>query len=277
MTYRAIDVSTCDPVVPADQAAPVLEWLAIDRLVIDGDYQRDLGANNWKAIRGIAAEFLWARFSAVLVAPIEGGHYAIIDGQHRTHAAAICGFASVPCIVVHVPRAEQARAFVGVNARVIGVSAYAVYKAALAGGEAWAVQARDAVAAGGCQLMMSNGSTASKKPGQVFGVGFIGDMIRAGHGGAITAVLRAIRTYDEAGRVPLYSDFILRPLIRAVASDVAFLRADLVALLRAHDPYKVLEQVARINAAGGLSGAKRATGQAAFQALLRDQLRQVAA
>ena len=42
MTYRKIEVSKEAPQTPADQPAPMLEWVRIDRMVIDETYQRDL-------------------------------------------------------------------------------------------------------------------------------------------------------------------------------------------------------------------------------------------
>ena len=92
-------------------AAPILQWIDIADLVVDDTYQRDLGRGNWKAIRRIAVAFKWSRFSPVFVSPVEGGRYAVIDGQHRAHAAAICGFPQVPCQIVPMTLEEQAASF----------------------------------------------------------------------------------------------------------------------------------------------------------------------
>ena len=116
-------------------SAPILQWVKIVDLVVDDRYQRDLKFGNWKAIRRIAQNFKWSRFSPVFVAPVEGGKFAIIDGQHRTHAAAICGFSEVPCQVVHMSRDEQAAAFAAVNGLVTKVTLWNIYKAALVAAE----------------------------------------------------------------------------------------------------------------------------------------------
>ena len=89
MTYRSIEVSHLPPVVPVDQAAPMLAWIKIADLAIDDDYQRPLNPGNWLAIRKIAEAFRWGRFGPVLVSPIEAGRFAVIDGQHCCHAAAL--------------------------------------------------------------------------------------------------------------------------------------------------------------------------------------------
>lgn len=150
ISYRKIAFSKADR--PADLApgpAAILQWIEIDLLVIDDSYQRELKQQNWKAIRKIASGFRWSMFSPVFVSPVEGGLYAIIDGQHRTHAAAICGFKQVPCQIVHMSRSEQAAAFAAVNGTVTQVTAHQVLKAALAANEKWAVDAAAIAAEGG--------------------------------------------------------------------------------------------------------------------------------
>src|SRR5690606_21829714 len=137
-------------------------------LVVDDRYQRDLKTGNWAAIRRIAQQFRWSRFSPVLVAPVEGGRFAVIDGQHRTHAAAMCGHETVPCQVVQMDHAEQAASFAAVNGLVTKVSAGQVYKAALAAGTEWAVACHKAVTGAGCRLMTHNASGDAKKAGEVY-------------------------------------------------------------------------------------------------------------
>lgn len=98
-----INVDGMDVFPLAEQPAPQLLWLRIEDLVVDSRYQRPLNTGNWAAIRRIAKDFRWSRFSPVLVAPVEGGRYAVIDGQHRAHAAALCGIESIPAMVALVP------------------------------------------------------------------------------------------------------------------------------------------------------------------------------
>lgn len=249
--FRPIDIAGQPPIAPIDQAAPVLDWLPIDRLVIDDRYQRPVTRAGWQTIRRIAEDFRWSRFSPVLVAPVQGGRWAIIDGQHRTHAAAICGMESVPCMSVHMDTGEQALAFAGVNGNVTRITVHHVYKAALAAGEPWAEKAHLAVSAAGCTLMTYNKTTAEKQCGEVFCIGLVRQLVTAGHGAAITAVLSALTTIDAGRRAPLYSDYILRPLMTAVAANPLFLKVNLAHLLAAHDPFAVLNR-ARRNAGDSL-------------------------
>lgn len=243
--FRPIDVSGQPALEPADQAAPVLDWIPIRQLVIDDRYQRPLTRAGWQTIRRIAEDFRWTRFSPVLVAPVPGALWAIIDGQHRTHAAAICGHDKVPCMSVHMDTAEQAQAFAGVNGTVTRITVHHVFKAALAARESWAVLANQAVSAAGCTLMTYNKTTAEKRPGEVFCIALIRQLVTAGHGATVTTVLSALRQIDGGKRAPLYSDYILRPLLTAVATDPRFLRLDLARILTLHDPFKVLDHQRR--------------------------------
>jgi len=243
--FRPIDITGQPALQPADQAAPMLDWIPIARLVVDDRYQRPITRSGWQTIRRIAEDFRWTRFSPVLVAPVHGGRFAIIDGQHRTHAAAICGMDSVPCMSVHMDTAEQAHAFAGVNGNVTRITVHHVYKAALAAGEVWAERAERAVSAAGCTLMTYNKSSAEKLVGEVFCIGLIRQLVMADHGSAVTFVLEALTRIDGGRRAALYSDYILRPLITAVASQPAFLHLNLGHVLARHDPFAVLDRAKR--------------------------------
>jgi hypothetical protein len=214
--FRRIDVSKLPAAELAPQPAPQLLWVEIDQLVIDDRYQRPLNAGNIIAIKRIAADFRWSRFSPVLVAPIEGGRYALIDGQHRAHAAAACGIKSVPAMVMLIAPQEQASAFIAINTSQIRVGAHSVYRAALAAEEPWAIRCRDAVAAAGCRLMGSQQRIDARKPGQVFAIGLIRRMVEAGQDKAVTAGLVAIREYEPAS-VANFADALLAPWLGAAA------------------------------------------------------------
>ena len=75
---------------PADDR-PQLRWLPIDQLVVDSSYQRPIDDTGRAEIARMAQEFSWSCFSPVIVASVENGKFAIIDGQRRATAAAIEG------------------------------------------------------------------------------------------------------------------------------------------------------------------------------------------
>lgn len=223
---------------------PVMRWLPIDLLRLDDSYQRPLGKGNWKHIEAIAAEFDWKHFSPILAAPIDFGLFAIIDGQHRCHAAMLRGFDQVPAMVVPMSHPEQARAFARVNGQVTAITVFHVYKAALAAAEPWALDARGAVEAAGCRLMTHNASTPSKKPREVYPIGLIRELVEAGRGEMVTAVLTAIAGSRVGGDAFAYSNPVLKPFFAALAALKDWRVVDLVWFLEEHDIVALHDHVA---------------------------------
>jgi hypothetical protein len=120
---------------PSIGRPPKLEWLAIRALVIDPGYQRDIGSRGRRNVLRIARDFSWSKFSTVIVSPIGGSRYAIVDGQHRVTAAALCGLDKVPCQVIEANAREQADVFAAVNTVVTAMSPLQVHAAKLAAGD----------------------------------------------------------------------------------------------------------------------------------------------
>lgn len=252
---RRVDVSQLVGVVPADQPAPQLAWLAVADLVVDEAYQRAITPAGWKAIQRIAENFSWQRFGPVLVAPLAGGGFAIVDGQHRVHAAALCGFGQVPAMIVPMSATDQAKAFSWVNGAVLRVTPHAMLKAAIAAGDPVAVAAKAAIEAAGCVWAMSHPSAKDRRPGTVYAPGWPRKMVMAGHGAAMVRALVAMREFDTEGRAELWSDIIMVPWVMAVADAPA--GVDLVGVLRAVRPFKVLER-ARLSTGKGSAAVKAA-------------------
>jgi hypothetical protein len=251
MTYRAVDVAGLTAVEPQDQALPILQWVELDSLVIDTRYQRELGAPGRKAIQTIADSFDWMQFSPVLIAPADGGRFAVIDGQHRVHAAKLCGFHQVPAQIVMASAAQQASAFVGVNGKVISITAHQVYRAALAAREGWALRCRDIVEAAGCTLATCNPSSKTKKPRVIYQIGTIRNMVvKLGQAEALRFVLSGLVAYDQKGRIALYTDYVVRVMVDAVHDQADLLDLDLAAFCAARDPFHVLDRVRKMRADG---------------------------
>lgn len=138
VTMRAVDISGYPKVTaPSSFGKPArLEWLAIKQLVIDPEYQREIGIAGRKNVLKIAAAFDWSRFTPVIVAPAGSNQFAIVDGQHRATAAALCGIDKVPCAIIDGSRAAQAAAFAAINTVVTAMSPLQVHAAKLAAGDA---------------------------------------------------------------------------------------------------------------------------------------------
>lgn len=199
-------------------APPRLEWLPIGQLVIDDEYQRPLARRNREAIQRIADRFDWSKFSVVVVSPAGSDRYAIIDGQHRTHAAALCGLERVPCQILRLDRAGQAASFAAINGAVTKITPWQIFKAALAAGESWATQARDAVDKAGCRLMTYNKGSEVRKPGEIYGVQMIRDMVSDYGAATVTAALSAYRRGAYGDLAIAWNNVCITAWLRAVAT-----------------------------------------------------------
>lgn len=247
---REIDISAMKPVEREGigaGAVPELRWLPIADLVIDETFQRPIERHGWQAIRRIAEGFTWGKFAPVIAAPIVGGKYSLIDGQHRTHAAALCGFAHVPAMVVVLAPADQAASFAAINGNVTRISAFHVLKAALAAGEGWAVRARDAVAAGGCELMTYHPSASAKRPRQIYAIGCIRRFTDKSRADVIRAGLGALASLPGA-TVDHFSEGILSPWLAAIeAGGGRMVEADLAAFVAAHDLVRIRDGLIKVS------------------------------
>lgn len=197
---RPIDPSIFAPVDAPFQPgpAPMLQWIKIADLVVDDAYQRPIYGAGRINVRKIAAAFSWSKFAPVIVAPVEGGHYAIIDGQHRTTAAALCGVVEVPCQVVVAIAEEQARAFRSINGQVTRIHALALHRAAMAAGDPAAAEIDEAASAAGVEILRYPLPVDKLKPGQTLALGAITEGLRAfGRETIVTALGCVTRTSNN--------------------------------------------------------------------------------
>lgn len=225
--------------------APMLDWIKLDRLVVDDDFQRPLASHNWKAIRQIAATFRWSRFAPVLCAPIEGGLYSIIDGQHRVHAAAMCGVEAVPCQIVQIDKQEQAASFAAVNGNVTKITAFNLLKAALAAGEAWAIECQEIAEEAGCELMLANASSIQKKPGQIYAIKFFRKCVETIDRDVLIKILSILMSTEGfRDNADLWDSGIVGPVILALAERKQLLdREDFAEFLDLYDIWDAVDSV----------------------------------
>lgn len=210
-----------------DQAAPQLLRVDVSDLVVDRSYQRDISSAGKTSIRKIAANFDWAKFGPVLLAPVAGGKFAIVDGQHRAHAAAVCGITEIPAMVVPMSAQQQASAFSAVNAARVTINRCALYRASLAAGEDWAIACRAAVEAAGVVLATSLPTSGARKPKVVYCIGLIRKMVDGGEADAVTAGLRGVARSLQAEDTRPWDGGILGVWLPAVATNVRFLKLNL--------------------------------------------------
>jgi hypothetical protein len=154
-------------------AAPMLQWLQIADLVVDPSYQRPICGRGRSNVDRIAREFNWRFFAPVVVSPVKGGKFAIIDGQHRTTAAALVGFDTVPCQVVIAGHEEQAAAFKAINGDTTPMSRMALHAAGVVANEPSAVEIANVCACAEVELLRYPVPVDKQKAGQTMAVGAI--------------------------------------------------------------------------------------------------------
>ncbi|MGO4526460.1 ParB N-terminal domain-containing protein [Microvirga sp. 2MCAF35] len=179
-------------------AVPMLQWLKIEDLLVDPTYQRPIVGQGRRNVIRIAQSFSWACFSPVVVSPIEGGKFAIIDGQHRTTAAALAGFDSVPCQVVIATQEDQAIAFKAINGVTVPISPMALYSAAVVAREPWALEVADVCLRADVELLRYPLPVERQRPGQTMAVGAIARCLnRYGQATLITALQCVTQTNNN--------------------------------------------------------------------------------
>ena len=224
-------------------AIPKLQWLAIADLVVDSTYQPPIEEGGRRKVDRIAREFCWSCFAPIIVTPLEGGKFAIIDGQHRTTAAALVGFDSVPCQIVVATQEEQAVAFRAINGATAPISRMSLYAAALVARESWAVRLAEICARAEVEPLRYPVPVAKQGRGQTMAVGALMQCLkRYGEETLITA-LRCVTqtTNNRPGALSactikalcdlLGGDHVLRD--SGLALFAAFDAMDLMALQRA--------------------------------------------
>jgi hypothetical protein len=164
-------------------SVPMLQWMKIADLVIDPTYQRPIIGKGRLIVDRIARSFSWSCFSPVVVSPVEGGKFAIIDGQHRTTAAAILGIERVPRQIVIAAQEEQAAAFKAINGTTTPISQMALHAAALVAEEPAAIQVAHVCACADVELLRYPLAVDRQRLGQTMAAG---------------AIARCLKQYGEA-------------------------------------------------------------------------------
>ncbi|MEJ0093375.1 MAG: ParB/RepB/Spo0J family partition protein [Methylocella sp.] len=203
---------------------PELRWLPIGKLIVDDAYQREITPAGQRNIRAIADAFSWRKFAPVVVSPVAGGAYAIVDGQHRTTAAATIGVDSVPCLIIQADRKQQAQAFRAINGQVTRMNRLMIYKSALAAGAPEALAVEAVARKAGVTIVTHCIAGKDLKPGHTIACGTIGICL-ARYGEALTILtLQAVGASEGKRGGSLLSRIIFA--VATVLSDHAEWRTD---------------------------------------------------
>jgi hypothetical protein len=200
--------------------APQLTWLPIASLRIDPLYQRPITKQGQVNIGKIVAQFRWNRFAPIVVSPIAGGLYAVVDGQHRATAAATLGLETIPAQIILADVGEQAEAFAAINGTVTRVHGQALHKAAVAAGDRMACRIEAVAAAAGVKVLAYPVAELNQQPGETMAIGALREAIESYGDEVVVLALRSIRRDPNDVRGGLTAI-----IIRAVCSIVATMKA----------------------------------------------------
>ncbi|MDF2811154.1 MAG: hypothetical protein K0S56_2185 [Microvirga sp.] len=221
------------PVGVCAGAVPMLQWLRIEDLLVDPTYQRPIVGQGRRNVIRIASAFSWSCFSPVVVAPVEGGKFVIIDGQHRTTAAALVGFDTVPCQVVIAAREQQAIAFKAINGITVPISPMALHAAAVVAREPWAIDVADVCVRADVELLRYPLPVERQRPGQTMAIGAISRCLRLYGAATVITALQCI-TQTANNRPGALTARLIRGLCEVLNSEHRW-RDSGLALLEAFD------------------------------------------
>lgn len=178
--------------------APMLQWIDVALLRVDESYQRPVQGAGRVNVGRIAEQFRWSKFAPIVVSPIPGGLFAVIDGQHRAIAAALRGLDTLPAQVVVADATEQAAAFKAINAATTRISALQLHRAALAAGDAEAREVQEAADAAGVVILRHPTSHLDLKPGETMALGAIRSALKEhGRDTVVTALMCVTETSNN--------------------------------------------------------------------------------
>jgi hypothetical protein len=230
---------------------PTLRWIPIADLCIDPRYQESITGLRRGDVQRIAQGFSWSCFTPVVVAPFEGGKFAIIDGQRRTTAAALIGLQRVPCQVVSADNEQQALAFRTINRGVGSPSRMARHAAAVAASDAHAVGLADICVRSGVELLRYPVPLDRQAAGQTMGVGALAQCLRRyGQNTLITALQCVTQTTNNQPGV--LSARMIKALCVVLHGDRELLNSGL-ALLEAFDAIDLIALQSVASGKGGVS------------------------
>lgn len=209
-------------------ATPELEWIAVDAIDVDGNYQRDIKP---RLVEKILRGFAWAKFGAIVLSRQPNGRFTVVEGQHRWKAATMHpAIDKVPAVVVsHEDVAGEAQSFLAINRDRMAVSTVEQYWAGLTAGDATAQAISKVLQSAGCDVVPEQGHY---RPNLTNSIGAIDRCLKRYGEAATRRALLVIRQAWPSEAKALRGVLItaLARIIRANEKTVS--DADLVAAIR---------------------------------------------
>lgn len=201
---RPLSPATMRAITPApvSDEKPEFLWVDPQSLLVEEDYQRNLGERSVALIRRIVADWDWTRMKPPIVAAGPDGSLYVIDGQHTAIAAATHGgVRKIPVMCVKADQvSKRARAFLGHNRDRVAVTPTQMHFALLAAGDEIAVAMDAACRKAGA--VICRGQPRDFEIGETIAVASIRDIVelKGPPGGA-----RVLKCLIDAKRAPLAS------------------------------------------------------------------------
>ncbi|MCW6529740.1 hypothetical protein NED98_05730 [Sphingomonas sp. MMSM20] len=153
---------------PVRGVPPSIEWVSVDDLRVDGDYQRSIeNEPSRRLVASIAAHWDWRLCMPLAVSRRVDGRY-VIDGQHRLAAARMRkDIIHLPCSIgTYDGVADEAAMFVAANRARRAINRLDDFHAALVAGDEDALEINRVVETAGLRVARQTGSQAWR-PGEV--------------------------------------------------------------------------------------------------------------
>jgi len=246
----------------------MLQWVKIEDLVIDPGYQRPIVGKGRRNVDRIASSFAWSCFAPVVVSPVQGGKFAIIDGQHRTTAAALVGLETIPCQVVIATRDQQAAAFKAINGMTTPISRMSLHAAALIAGEFTAKQVTDVCSKANVELLRYPVRTDKQAPGQTMAVAAITSCLKRYGAATLITALRCV-TQTSNNKAGVLTAHVIKALC-ATLHPVPYWREGGLALIDAFESID-LQEIQKVSTVDAAS--KQISKPQAMSSRIRDELR----
>jgi len=194
VSVRPIRAISAPGLRPADICKrPELCWVAVDRLVVNERYQREISERSVTLIRRIVQNWSWDRVRPAVVVRLPDATFEVLDGQHLATAAATHGgVTEIPCLVLPPVSIEgMAAAFVGLNRDRVGMTSQQVFRAELEAGDPVCLAVRDGVLSGGGEILLRPPVRGEFKIGQTIAVAALKAVARAKGKAGVARVVRA--------------------------------------------------------------------------------------
>ncbi len=176
---------------------PAIQWVAIERLVVDTSYQRTAdNRRRERSIATIASHWDW-RLCQPLMVSNRAGQFFVIDGQHRRIAAERRGdIPHLPCSIFTLESLQdEALLFVAANSTRKTMTPTDRFRGAVVGGDPQAVVIDRLVREAGLSIGVGGGGAVDGKPGQMSNVR---GMVRALNSYGAQTVSAALTAIGEA-------------------------------------------------------------------------------